>query len=207
MDNFFINGIFIGFVFGVPAGAIGALTIQRTLNYGFIAGVVTGLGSSVADIIYACIGVFGFTLIINTIQNYQIIISLIGCGILFVLGASMAKKKNPKLQTVKEEKKLFTFFSQSFFIAITNPATIFSFLIAFTSLGIPNKMNLYSGIQLILGILVGTLIWWIGLSAFVNRISNRITNNIFQRLNNIFAFSLFFFATVILIRTLKIIIF
>ena len=33
--GYFLRGLLIGLVFGVPAGAIGALTIQRTLEKGF----------------------------------------------------------------------------------------------------------------------------------------------------------------------------
>ena len=46
----FLRGLLIGLVFGVPAGAIGALTIQRTLEKGFFAGLVTGAGLSGHDL-------------------------------------------------------------------------------------------------------------------------------------------------------------
>lgn len=44
--DYVVRGILIGLIFGVPAGTIGALTIQRTLERGFIAGLLTGAGSS-----------------------------------------------------------------------------------------------------------------------------------------------------------------
>lgn len=46
--EYFCKGLLIGFIFGVPAGAIGALTIGRTLDKGFTAGFLTGMGSSAA---------------------------------------------------------------------------------------------------------------------------------------------------------------
>ncbi len=57
--GYFLRGLLIGLVFGVPAGAIGALTIQRTLEKGFFSGLITGAGSSAADLIYSCVGVCG----------------------------------------------------------------------------------------------------------------------------------------------------
>ena len=57
LENYLIRGLLIGLIFGVPAGAIGTLTIQRTLRGGFWAGLITGLGSSAADLLYACAGV------------------------------------------------------------------------------------------------------------------------------------------------------
>ena len=35
--GYFLRRLLIGLVFGVPAGTIGALTIQRTLEKGFLA--------------------------------------------------------------------------------------------------------------------------------------------------------------------------
>ena len=53
MVTFFLRGMLIGLLFGIPAGAVGAMTVQRTWNYGIKAGLLNGLGSSVADCIYA----------------------------------------------------------------------------------------------------------------------------------------------------------
>lgn len=50
MAVFFFRGVLIGLLFGVPAGAAGAMTVQRTWNYGIKAGFLTGMGSSVADV-------------------------------------------------------------------------------------------------------------------------------------------------------------
>ncbi|MDE7245253.1 MAG: LysE family translocator, partial [Oscillospiraceae bacterium] len=71
MENFLLKGLLVGLVFGVPAGAIGALTIQRTLSHGFWAGLLTGLGSSAADVLYACVGVFGLTAISDALLRWQ----------------------------------------------------------------------------------------------------------------------------------------
>ena len=46
--EYICKGMLIGLIFGVPAGAIGALTIGRTLEKGFAAGFLTGMGSSAA---------------------------------------------------------------------------------------------------------------------------------------------------------------
>ena len=75
---YFFRGLLIGLIFGVPAGAIGVLTIQRTLEKGFFAGLVTGTGSSAADLIYSCAGVFGITIISDLLSAYQFIIRVIG---------------------------------------------------------------------------------------------------------------------------------
>ena len=55
MIGFLLRGILIGLLFGVPAGAVGAMTVQRTWSSGVKAGLLTGLGSSVADCFYASV--------------------------------------------------------------------------------------------------------------------------------------------------------
>lgn len=73
----FIKGMLIGLIFGVPAGAIGALTIQRTIEKGFAAGIITGLGSSAADLIYGCASIFGITIISNFITRFMFFVRLL----------------------------------------------------------------------------------------------------------------------------------
>ena len=79
MENYLIRGILIGLLFGIPVGAVGALAVQRTFTQGFKAGLLTGLGSSVADCLYAYIGAFGLTLVSDFLLEYQTIINIIGC--------------------------------------------------------------------------------------------------------------------------------
>ena len=57
----FFKGMLIALVFGIPAGAIGVLCVQRTIEKGFWQGLFTGLGSSLADVIYASAGIFGLS--------------------------------------------------------------------------------------------------------------------------------------------------
>ena len=82
----FYKGLLIGFLFGMPAGAIGALTIRRTLDKGYTAGCLTGMGSSAADLIYSCVGVFGITVVSNLLSAGQNILQIIGGILILLLG-------------------------------------------------------------------------------------------------------------------------
>ena len=94
MESYLIKGILIGLIFGMPVGAVGTMTVQRTFRYGFQAGLMTGLGSSVADCLYACVGVFGLTFISDFLFKYQVLINISGgtfvliMGIRLILGSS-----------------------------------------------------------------------------------------------------------------------
>ena len=133
LESYLIRGLLIGLIFGVPAGAIGALTIQRTLNSGFTAGLMTGLGSSAADILYACVGVFGVTLVSDFLTRSQRPVRLLGGLLIVALGVHIFRQKPQRQQQEPDRAKWPLCFASSFAIAMTNPATVLSFLMAFRS--------------------------------------------------------------------------
>jgi hypothetical protein len=51
--SLFLKSVVLGLAIAAPLGPIGALCINRTLERGFWAGVAGGLGTAVADGVYA----------------------------------------------------------------------------------------------------------------------------------------------------------
>ncbi len=78
----------------------------------------------------------------------------------------MEEKSEKEVQSDKRQK-LYLYFLSSFAVAITNPATVLSFLAAFAVFRISGSLGLYEGSRPILGILIGTLCWWGGLGGIV----------------------------------------
>ena len=201
--EYFFRGLLIGLVFGVPAGAIGALTIQRTLEKGFFAGLVTGSGSSAADLIYSCVGVLGITIISDFLTAHQFMIRVIGGIFILVLGIAILRKK--ELPPVRQDTKgtlIFYFFS-AFTAAILNPATILSFMVAFTAFGIGGDLNAYHGMGLIVGILAGTLCWWTVLSGAVAHFRKRVTDHIYKWLNRILGSLMILFGVIMVFQGVR----
>lgn len=199
----FLKGLLIGLVFGVPAGAIGALTIQRTLEKGFFAGLVTGAGSSAADLLYSCISVFGITIISDFLTAHQAIIRIIGGILILILGIVILRKK--ELSSVQKDTKgspVFYFLS-AFTAAMLNPATILSFMVAFTALGISGNLEILQGIALIVGILAGTLCWWSALSGAVAYFRKKVTDHIYKWLNGILGCLMILFSIIMIIQGIK----
>ena len=191
MESYFIKGIFIGLFFGIPIGAVGTMTVHRTIRYGFKAGLMTGLGSSTADCFYACIGVFGLTFISDFLLKHQMIIHLIGSSLILAMG----------IQSPKQVTDSIKMFLSSFVIGITNPAAILTFLFAFSYFGISGGKNLFLGIWLVCGVFIGTYIWWITLSAIVSIIKKKTETHSFRYMNKIFGTVLILFGMVVLIKT------
>ena len=202
LENYLIRGLLIGLIFGVPAGAIGALTIQRTLNSGFAAGLSTGLGSSAADLLYACAGIFGVTLVSEFLTRHQRPISLLGGLLIVVLGVHIFRQKPQGQQQKSGQMRLPICFASSFVIAITNPATVLSFLMAFTAFEITGEQTVMQSVQLIAGIFLGTLCWWSVLSGVTVAFRSRINHRICQVLNWVLGCFMLIFGGVILIKDL-----
>ena len=201
--GYFLRGLLIGLVFGVPAGAIGALTIQRTLEKGFFAGLVTGAGSSAADLLYSCISVFGITIVSDFLTTHQALIRIIGGLLILLIGIAILRKKEvSSVQKDTNGTSLFYFLS-SFTAAMLNPATILSFMVAFTAFGISGNLEILQGIALIAGILMGTLCWWSALSWVVAYFRKKVTDHIYKWLNRILGCLMILFSIIMIIQGIK----
>lgn len=199
MAAFFLRGVLIGVLFGVPAGAVGAMTVQRTWNYGIKAGLLTGFGSSVADCIYACVGAFGLTVISEFLLEYQTVINLAGGGLILYMGLHLlfGRKKQDEIPSVSGRIKMFL---SSFLVGITNPAAVLTVLFAFSYFGISGDTNLIQGICLVIGVFLGTYLWWTALSVIVSILKGKQKKDHLQIMNRIFGVILCLFGMVVFIR-------
>lgn len=199
-----VKGVVIGLIFGIPVGAVGTLVVQKTLEGGFSAGLFTGLGSVSADILYACAGIFGISLLTDFLQKYEVPVSLTGACLIIVYGVLIFRKKNVSQDRSvrKLNRAAAKGYTSAFAIAVINPATIVSFMVAFSAFGITGKYTLRGGLQLVFGIFSGTSLWWILLSALVSRFKRRMTDRIYGRMNRILGILMILFGMAMLLRSL-----
>lgn len=199
---FLFRGLLIGLIFGIPAGAVGAMTVQRTWHYGVRAGLLTGLGSSAADCFYACVGAFGLTLVSDFLMERQNLIRLAGGCLILLMGVSLLLKKENHNSDIADTFDFFRMFLSSFAVGITNPAAILTFLLAFSWFGIDGGLGWMEGILLVTGVFIGTYIWWGTLTIGTEKLKKRAKQIDPVRLNKIFGMLLFMFGAGILIRQL-----
>lgn len=195
-----LRGILIGLLFGLPVGAVGTMTVQRTWNGGIKAGLFTGLGSSVADCFYAVVGVFGLTLVSDFLLKYQVVINILGGGFVLLLGIRLLMKKEDTAGAKVETMNPIKMFLSSFAVGITNPAAILTFLFAFSYFGISTGVGLPRGIFLVIGVFTGTYIWWGTLTAVTHIIKKKTEKFNFRYMNRIFGSILSLFGVIVLLR-------
>jgi threonine/homoserine/homoserine lactone efflux protein len=163
-----LRGLIIGFSIAAPVGPIGILCIRRTLAEGQASGLFSGLGAATADAIYGCIAGFGLTFISSFLITQQVWLRLIGGGFLCYLGLRTFLSKPAEQATLAKGNGLIGSYISTFFLTITNPMTILSFAAIFAGLGVGSAGGNYvSAAILVLGVFIGSTLWWFILSSGV----------------------------------------
>ncbi len=159
-----------------PLGPMGVLCIQRTINKGLMSGLVSGIGATVADLVYASIAGFGITFIVNFLDAQQLIIRALGGIVLIGFGIAVFRSNPVKqIRRQRNQKKSYVSdFVSSFLITITNPVTVVVFGLAFASVGLNKSPSFQSIAIMLLAVASGAFVWWLGLSSFVNIFRRKI---------------------------------
>ena len=171
-----VKGLVIGVVVSAPLGPVGVLCIQRTLNKGRWYGFVTGLGAALSDIFYALVTGYGMSFMDEFLTKHQVLLQIIGSIMLFVFGI-YTFRSNPvhSIRPVSAKKGTYLHnFVTAFFVTLSNPLIIFLFIGLFArfSFVMPGSEL---GFQLVgyLAIILGALLWWFGITYFVNKVRTR----------------------------------
>jgi len=166
--GFLLRGLVIGFSIAAPVGPIGLLCIRRTLAEGRASGLVSGLGAATADAIYGCIAAFGLTFISKILFSQQLWLRLIGGAFLCYLGLKTFLSRPAKQAASAQGDGLVGAYGSTFFLTLTNPMTILSFAAIFAGLGVASASGNYlSAGVLVLGVFIGSALWWLILSSGV----------------------------------------
>ena len=185
--TFFFKGLIVGFVIAAPVGPIGVLCAMRTLMYGRRAGFFSGMGAATADSLYGFIAAFGLTYISDFLVGRQYWLRLVGGVLLCILGARTIIAE-PKQQgaSPKTSGRFAGMYTSTFFLTLTNPMTIFSFAAVFAGFGLAGaKGSLVSAGTLILGVFLGSGLWWLFLVAVFTLFKRRFGHHELQWVNRI----------------------
>lgn len=202
MLHIFFKGIIIGLITGMPLGPIGAVCLRNTLANGALFGFASGLGSCVADSIYAAIAALGLTFVFSFFATYQHYFRLFGGVILLIFGAHIILSKKENNQEISSGKTLAKSFFTTFMLALANPATIFSFIFVFASYGAKNiGHGLVARIILISGVFCGSFSWWVLLVLVAKRFHHNLNHRKISMINKVIGSIIIFSGIVFIIST------
>lgn len=175
MENLF-KGLFVGFSIAAPVGPIGLLCIRRSLAEGRVAGFVTGLGAATADALYGLVAGFGLTAISGFLDAQRFWLGLFGGLYLAWLGVRTFLARPAENAATAEATGLISTYLSTVLLTLTNPATIVSFVAVFAGLGLGGSTSTgyRSAGALVLGVFLGSALWWLFLSGAVGLFRSRM---------------------------------
>ena len=163
------RGILLGLAIAAPVGPIGVLCIRRTLVAGPAIGVLSGLGAATADGFYGCIAGFGLTFISQFLIDQAGWLQRVGGGFLCYLGLTTFWAQPATKATTATGTGMLSAYASTLALTLTNPATILSFIAIFAGLGLATTEQDYlASSLLVLGVFLGSALWWLLLSCSVN---------------------------------------
>lgn len=160
------KGILLGLAIAAPLGPIGMLCINRTLERGFLAGVAGGLGTALADGLYALLAAMGFSILAIFLGKVTIPLAIAGGLFMLWLGARSFKPKPPAVAAISGARDLIGTTVATFLLTMTNPATILSFAAIFAGLGLAEADGA-GKFLVVAGVFAGSMLWWAVLSGGV----------------------------------------
>ncbi|MFC0024833.1 LysE family translocator [Neobacillus cucumis] len=120
-------------------------------------GIVSGVGAASVDAVYGLIAGLCLTFITKFFIEEQFWFHLAGGAFLCYLGIKIAISKASENPAQVEGQHLFGEYASVF---LTNPMTIFPFDGIFSGLGL-TQANERSVVTLVLGVFIGSGIWWL----------------------------------------------
>lgn len=190
--SLFSEGVAVGFAIAAPVGAIGFLCIQQTLKGGIRLGIASGLGAATADMMYGILVALGLKATQAILLSYKTPLTIVGGLFLCYLGLRKFFSTPSLKETRTGNKGLMSAYITTFFLTLTNPATILDFMALFTALRI-DVSGYVQSLSFVGGVFTGSALWWFLLCFAVGLFRKRISAQLLQYINYIAGAAIFSF--------------
>jgi len=202
-----LAGIGIGLLMAAPIGPVNVLVIQRAVSGGFWAGLAAGLGAVLGDGLLAAIAAFSVTAISDVMNAYSAWIQYIGGLLLIVFGLALLFTRPALTIPVGQKSHLLEhtgIIPQTFFLTVTNPGAILGMAAMIGGLGsLIGGLNTYpEALLLVVAVMGGSLVWWLGLSELIATIRHKLTESRLKLINRIAGVVLVAFGLILLLEGL-----
>ena len=188
--SLFLLGVAAGLAVAAPFGPVNLIVIRSTIRRGAVGGLAAGAGAVLADTGFAAIAGYGIRSIERFIFAYSFPMQLMGGALLVIIGIRTAVQHvRPTDLTVLPEAattlQLWRKFATCLALTLTNPGALFGMLAVFGALSGTMKLGIapYRPAIAVAGVAVGGALWWLVLSALVNRLKSRFTAAALDRIN------------------------
>lgn len=168
-------GFLVGFPIAASPGPIFFLVLRRTLARGWHNGLLAGLGVATGDATYAALAAFGVSVVTNFLIGQRRWIALIGGLALAVIGLRSLLTQPAAGPQVAADGRIAGAYLSTLALTLSNPPTILSFMAVFAGLGVRVGSGWRPALGMVLGVMLGSVAWWVLLTAAISVARERLT--------------------------------
>ena len=198
-----VAGGAIGLALAIPVGPINLMCIQRTVQYGFWAGLSTGIGAALGDGLFAVIGAFGIAWLTTLIEGNRLWIQAIGGAIVIIMGARTFFMPPSENAPGVDQRWIHHggLIGTTFLLTVTNPATLLGYIAAFGGVkGFIAGPGDYTAAGVLVGAVVGgSFLWWVIVAWIVTQLRRGFTETGMRMINRVSGVVIFLFGILVLI--------
>ncbi|MFT4116189.1 LysE family translocator [Bradyrhizobium sp.] len=194
------SGIGIGFTVAAPIGPMGMLCIQRTLASGMATGLATGFGAATVHLAYSAFAVLG----LGSLAQPWVEANAVGFGIVSALTLLWFALRTHRCSVVLQDNneidnvRLARAYLSAIALGLTNPLTVILFLAALHAFSTQSATA-----PLVVGVFVGSAVWWTVLSTMVATARSRLTPRMLSASSRLASLMLLGLGTTMLVRIVQ----
>ena len=203
MSSLLLRGFLLGFAVAASPGPIFFLCLRRTLVRGWLNGLISGFGVATADGFYAAVAAFGVGAITTALTGERRWLALAGGALLVFLGTRIVldRPTTAEAPPPTRSSRIGAYLS-TLGLTISNPATIISFAALAATLGAGISGGVLRPAALVIGVLLGSVTWWIVLAALATGLRARIAPRVVRIISTISGLAIIGLGVVALVSAL-----
>ena len=189
-----VGGIIIGLCISAPMGPAGILCLRRALEQGRRAGVITGIGATLGDLVYAIMTYLFTGILLDYIDRNMVPLRIVA-SLLFIGFATYLYFSTPRLEVsqrvvAKINQRNLSHLASGFLLTIPNLLIVPVYVVFFSQfnfvypLGEPPYGMFALGL---ISIALGALIWWLFITYIATRLRDLVSQRNLRIFNRIFA--------------------
>lgn len=182
-------GVAIGLSVTIPLGPVNIIVIRAALRHGLAVSMMAGLGSVLADVLFASTAAYGVRSVERFIMEYAAVLTLTGGLLLIVIGIRTARQHVTLTESEEMEPSrrsiILRKFATTFTLAVANPGTFFGILAIFGTMSPVLELGSapYRPLVAVAGVALGGILWWLFLNVIVHHLKARLTGATLDRIN------------------------
>ncbi len=155
-------------------------------------GIASGIGAATADMIYGVMVALGLKATQVILLSYKTPLTIFGGLFLCFLGIRKFFQTPSLNNSQSVEHNLLSAYISTFFLTLTNPATILDFTALFTGLNI-SVSGYTEALSFVGGVFTGSALWWCLLCFVVGLFRKKVSVQVLRYINYVAGIAIFSF--------------